>query len=366
MARARNIKPSFFMNEDLVELPFETRLLFIGLWTLADREGRLEDRPKRIRAQIFPYDNVDTNVALDQLASTGMIVRYRADDGDYIHITKFTRHQNPHYKEVPSEIPPPPGVENSEVAAPPTTKGQRGRILDRDGRKCQECGSTERLQIDHIVPKSRGGLSTDDNLQVLCIRCNASKGNRIASSDVIQHQSDVGSTSDQTRYENPADSLNLIPDSLGSAANADASTPKPKRATQVPDGFTVTDGLEAWGAKQEPPFSPESMRVEVPQFVDYYQAKGETRKDWDASFRTWMRNSRKWTKPSPPPKSGSRITSIDELFATGDDDDRDRSQEDSRNTATTLASDRPGQVGGASMDGRYEEARFRAIAGGRR
>ena len=54
MARARNIKPAFFKNETLVELPVETRLLFIGLWTLADREGRLEDRPKRIKMEIYP------------------------------------------------------------------------------------------------------------------------------------------------------------------------------------------------------------------------------------------------------------------------------------------------------------------------
>ena len=64
MARARNIKPSFFTNEDLVELSFETRLLFIGLWTLADRAGRLEDRPKRIKMAVFPADSVDVERSL--------------------------------------------------------------------------------------------------------------------------------------------------------------------------------------------------------------------------------------------------------------------------------------------------------------
>ncbi len=61
MARARNIKPGFFRNAELVELPFEARLLFIGLWTIADREGRLEDRPKQIKMEVFPADNVDCN-----------------------------------------------------------------------------------------------------------------------------------------------------------------------------------------------------------------------------------------------------------------------------------------------------------------
>ena len=50
MPGARNIKPAFFANEFLAELPCEARLLFIGLWTLADRRGRLEDRSKGIMA----------------------------------------------------------------------------------------------------------------------------------------------------------------------------------------------------------------------------------------------------------------------------------------------------------------------------
>ena len=67
--RARNLKPGFFKNEDLAELPFEGRLLFAGLWCLADREGRLEDRPKRIKAEIFAFDSVD----VDKLLSSFVI-----------------------------------------------------------------------------------------------------------------------------------------------------------------------------------------------------------------------------------------------------------------------------------------------------
>ena len=79
MARARNIKPSFFHNEELVELPFEVRLLFVGLWTLADRAGRLEDRPKRIKMAIFPADNVDVDAGLQGLEDSGFIHRFEVD-----------------------------------------------------------------------------------------------------------------------------------------------------------------------------------------------------------------------------------------------------------------------------------------------
>lgn len=107
MARARNIKPGFFANEELVELPFATRLLFIGLWTLADREGRLEDRPKRIKMALFPADNLDVEEALSSLAASGFLTRYEHDGERYIQVTSFAKHQNPHRDEKASTIPAP-------------------------------------------------------------------------------------------------------------------------------------------------------------------------------------------------------------------------------------------------------------------
>lgn len=107
MARARNIKPGFFTNDELVELPFEDRLLFIGLWTIADREGRLLDRPKKIRMDIFPGDDVDVGKALCRLACSGFIARYEADGRPCIQIINWGKHQNPHVKEVASTIPAP-------------------------------------------------------------------------------------------------------------------------------------------------------------------------------------------------------------------------------------------------------------------
>lgn len=117
MARARNIKPSFFTNEDLVELPFEDRLLFIGLWTLADREGRLEDRPKRIKMAVFPADNVDVDASLARLAKSGFIARYEVRGIACIQVLNFAKHQNPHVREAASELPSIGENETSTVPA---------------------------------------------------------------------------------------------------------------------------------------------------------------------------------------------------------------------------------------------------------
>ena len=105
MPRARNIKPGFFTNEVLAELPPLTRLLFIGLWTEADREGRLEDRPTRLRLRLFPLDEFDINHSLDELASKGFINRYLDDGAQFIQVIAWHKHQRPHVKETPSTIP---------------------------------------------------------------------------------------------------------------------------------------------------------------------------------------------------------------------------------------------------------------------
>lgn len=105
MARARNIKPSFFANDDLADISPLGRLLFIALWTLADREGRLEDRPRRIKAEALPYDDCDVDGLLGDLQKHGFILRYEVGGEQFIQVVNFSKHQNPHVKESASSIP---------------------------------------------------------------------------------------------------------------------------------------------------------------------------------------------------------------------------------------------------------------------
>lgn len=108
MARARNIKPGFFKNEDLAECSAFARLCFAGMWTLADREGRLEDRPKRIKAELFSYDSVEVEPLLQELARFGFILRYQDRAGlRIIQVLEFRKHQTPHFKEGPSVLASP-------------------------------------------------------------------------------------------------------------------------------------------------------------------------------------------------------------------------------------------------------------------
>jgi hypothetical protein len=122
MARARNIKPGFFANEYLADCSPLARLLFIGLWTIADREGRLEDRPKRIKAQVLPFDDCDIDALMAELAAGDFIQRYTVDGAKLVWIPTFAKHQHPHHNETASELPALPTKVESPCDQNPSTR----------------------------------------------------------------------------------------------------------------------------------------------------------------------------------------------------------------------------------------------------
>ena len=103
--RARNIKPGFFKNDKLTDLGFAERLLFAGLWCMADREGRMLCRAKVIKGEIFPHDPVDVPAMLDALEENGFIRRYKPEEDVIIQVVNFSKHQNPHKHEAASVLP---------------------------------------------------------------------------------------------------------------------------------------------------------------------------------------------------------------------------------------------------------------------
>lgn len=107
MSRMRMVKPGFFTNDTLADLDPLARLLFIGLWVIADRSGRLEDRPKRIKAEVLPYDDKDVDKLLQDLHDSGFILRYQHGEHQFIQVINFAKHQSPHKKEAASIIPAP-------------------------------------------------------------------------------------------------------------------------------------------------------------------------------------------------------------------------------------------------------------------
>ena len=108
------------------------RLTWIGLWCCADRSGRLEDRPAKLRVQVLPYDEGDFSARLERLAGVGRIIRYDGPDGrPYIQIVNWDEHQKPHHTEPESTIPP---YEVRECVSQPSNNGVL-TVSERAGRE---------------------------------------------------------------------------------------------------------------------------------------------------------------------------------------------------------------------------------------
>lgn len=184
MARSRNIKPSFFKNESLAELPYEFRLLFIGLWTLADREGRLEDRPKRIKMELFPADNIDVDLAINSLCRDGFLIRYESEKIKCIQVVNFKKHQNPHCKESPSTLPAPclsgactvqAGLIPDSFNLIPDSPISDSQILEENtmSDKSDDLAKNARKVLEYLNNKTGKGFRfVDTNLKLIRARIN--------------------------------------------------------------------------------------------------------------------------------------------------------------------------------------------------
>lgn len=250
MARARNIKPGFFANELLVELPFETRLLFIGLWTEADREGRLEDRPKRIKMALFPADNVDINAMLADLERMGFIRRYNAGGTAAIQIVNWSKHQNPHHTEKKSEISP-EGTE-STTGSSPLAHGEASV-----GQQEQDGGNlADSLIPDSLIP-------------------------------------DSGFTDSQIPEQPVAEAA---PASVPAADTQEPSPakrkiPRKSSSTKLPDGFEISEAVRAWAKEQG---HAQHLQTHFEHFVGVAIAKGYTYANWDQALMNAIRAN--WAK----------------------------------------------------------------------
>ena len=259
MARKRELRPKFFTNEYLAELPFEARLLFAGLWTIADRRGRLEDRPRRIKGQIFPYDNLDVDTLLQMLADSEekFIVRYVIEGKTYIQISNFEKNQNVHKDEQESTIPP-PYEQGANTVQEPYEQGAN-------------------------MPCSLKLVSCSLDLEA----CKTTTENSIEFSSVV-----CAETNENAR-------------STPNAALAPLETDKKKAfskkpTTPFPDGFVITPAIAEWTRQKIPDCD---IGSEFEAFHDHHVSHGNRFVDWDAAWRTWIQRKLQFRARAPSQKS---------------------------------------------------------------
>lgn len=176
----------------MVQLPFEARLLFVGMWNYADDYGFLEDQPDRIKMQIFPSDDVSVWALLDILEQVGRIDRLLAEDGTRaIQILNFHKHQKIDNRAIPR-------LSLSKFKKRTITGPVRAAVAKKYGLSgpgsekevnCYYCGKPGKmnwwtkgwitildLEFDHFQSEVSGGKTEEPNIVVACRFCNRSKG----------------------------------------------------------------------------------------------------------------------------------------------------------------------------------------------
>lgn len=120
--RIRQIKPDFWKHIGLADLKRDVRLLFIGLWCMADCEGRLDDDARLIKAEVFPMDEDITSADIDQWIEQlcthqeKFLTRYVLGTKRYIQINNFRLHQHLMGNERGKKSKRPAPSEGSETA----------------------------------------------------------------------------------------------------------------------------------------------------------------------------------------------------------------------------------------------------------
>lgn len=165
MARIRTIKPEFFRHEGLYDAERETglplRIAFAGLWTAADKAGRFEWRPRQLKLDCLPHDDVDFSRVLDALATRGFIVKYTSGGEEYGYIPSWRSHQVINNRETESKIPEPNKIKNIPTRQPRVDDASATRQGNYQGEGEGE-GNVLITAVDGIstpasdVPKSGG------------------------------------------------------------------------------------------------------------------------------------------------------------------------------------------------------------------
>lgn len=131
MARIRLINPDAPHDEAVAALSMAARVVWAYLPCHADREGRLLDKPFKLKLAILPIDQVDMDALLGELSDAGLIVRYEVDGYRLIQIRSFSKYQTPHRHEQESKLP----------VVPPTL-GRKGEASPANGGRCTDIGGS--------------------------------------------------------------------------------------------------------------------------------------------------------------------------------------------------------------------------------
>lgn len=168
--RPRVLDPDIWKDDLMLELSPRQQLIFIGLVTLANDNGwvsgdsgllsrKLTSFCKHMKKSEFEHD---LRRILELMCSSWELAESSESCMKFSGVIRDFRRfiwRNP------------TRVEWQRLA-----NILRPQVFERDEHRCVQCGSTDRLEVDHVVAIARGGSNDIENLQTLCLPCNRSKG----------------------------------------------------------------------------------------------------------------------------------------------------------------------------------------------
>lgn len=147
MARKREISPGLWENEEFVEMSAAARLTWIGLWSVCDRHGCFEWRPRKWTRLFASGIECKGEAVFQELLQAGFVERYEAEGGEYGFVVKWARHQDPHPQE--KAVYPTPDSPNYC----PKTSGRKQPAGNLPATGLQPA---DNLQTTGISPKATG------------------------------------------------------------------------------------------------------------------------------------------------------------------------------------------------------------------
>lgn len=289
MARIRSTKPEFWTDRFLARrVSRDARMLYMGLWNIADEHARLGGDAAYIKGQLFPYDDDLTagaiDALLDALDEVGRVVRY-VDNGDpYLFLPKLAKHQRLEPDKVPSKLPAPP----AEVPAPMPPEPEK--------EKPQVQASA---QIGADSSKSRADESAPDAEPNALLYVTGSMEHGACSREHVPPRADVSQPPLLTLVE--AEPLAPLADESATETKKRKRTPKAKTAPHprfdefwaaYPLKVSVADAREAFTKAVNNGADPDELIAAAGRYARHCQ---RTRKDrgYIKQGSGWL-NSERW------------------------------------------------------------------------
>lgn len=351
MARIRTIKPEFWTDSFMVQLPPLARLIYISLWTAADDHGYIPDEIERLAMEVMPREDIEIfDDWIQFFEVSGKLELHASDDGETCYrIAKWADHQRVD-KPSKSKI----ARESSRKVAIPLPV--RRSIAEKYGcapgdsvdASCYYCGTPGRvhwhklhngrpsgwvtfpgLELEHLECEREGGKTSSENMVLACRHCNRSKGtkhwidalfaaNGMASPATIANPRE-GSCEDQGSRNREQGTGKGTGNGTPPADDADENRKRklnesfeqawsdyPKRA----GGNSKRDARKAWEARVKAGADPDEILAGVQRYAAFCRITGKTGTEFVKQGATFFGPSEHylddWTPPPPGGGSGQR------------------------------------------------------------